>query len=285
MNILVTGANGFIASNIIKLLSDNTNFNFYRGTKSTIDLYSKNNIEKYLDDNKINTIIHCAIEGGKRLTNDTEKVFYNNILMTQNLLSCKISGSFINISSGAEFDRRRDILNFKEHEIYNSYPIDYYGLSKNIISKLINNTDNGFNLRIFGCFNYNENPTRMIWSNLINYINKRPMIIHQDKYIDFIYVKDLCKLILYILNNQIKNFKTKDINVVYKEKYKLSDITNIINKLEDYKVDINIENNDMGLSYTGCDSSLSSLNLNLNGLEVGIKEVYDSYKFNIDIGN
>jgi hypothetical protein len=51
--------------------------------------------------------------------------------------------------------------------------------------------------------------------------------------------------------------------------------------LEDYKVDINIENNDMGLSYTGCDSSLSSLNLNLNGLEIGIKEIYDSYKFNI----
>ena len=65
MNILVTGANGFIASNIIKLLSDNTNFNFYRGTRSTIDLYCKNNIEKYLDDNKIDTIIHCAIEGGE----------------------------------------------------------------------------------------------------------------------------------------------------------------------------------------------------------------------------
>jgi nucleoside-diphosphate-sugar epimerase len=261
-------------------LSNNTNFNFYRGTRSTIDLYSKNNIEKYLNDNKIDTIIHCAIEGGKRLTNDTEKVLYNNILMTQNLLSCKIPGTFINIASGAEFDRRRDILNFKEHEIYNSYPIDYYGLSKNIISKLINNTDNGFNLRIFGCFNHNENPTRMIWSNLMNYINKNPMIIHQDKYMDFIYVKDLCKLILYIINNPIKNFKIKDINVVYKEKYKLSDITNIINTLEDYKVDINIENKDVGLSYTGCDNSLSSLNLNLKGLEIGIKEIYDSYKFN-----
>jgi dTDP-4-dehydrorhamnose reductase len=149
MNILVTGANGFIASNIIKLLSDNTNFNFYRGTKSTIDLYSKNNIEKYLDDNKIDTIIHCAIEGGKRLTNDTEKVFYNNILMTQNLLSCKISGSFINISSGAEFDRRRDIFNFKEHEIYNSYPIDYYGLSKNIID--------GFVILIYSSSNFTYN--------------------------------------------------------------------------------------------------------------------------------
>ena len=36
----------------------------------------------------------------------------------------------------------------------------------------------------------------------------------------------------------------------------------------------------MGLSYTGCDNSLSSLNLNLKGLEIGIKEIYDSYKFN-----
>ena len=31
MNILVTGANGFIASNIIKLLSNDTNFKFFNG--------------------------------------------------------------------------------------------------------------------------------------------------------------------------------------------------------------------------------------------------------------
>lgn len=46
MNILVTGANGFIGSNIIELLSNNIDFNFFKGTRNNIDLYSTDNIEK-----------------------------------------------------------------------------------------------------------------------------------------------------------------------------------------------------------------------------------------------
>ena len=37
MNILVTGANGFIGSNIIELLSNNTNFNFCTGMAVGMD--------------------------------------------------------------------------------------------------------------------------------------------------------------------------------------------------------------------------------------------------------
>jgi hypothetical protein len=77
---------------------------------------------------------------------------------------------FINIASGSEFDRNFDIINIKETEIYNRIPTDYYGFSKNVISKLINTSPNGINLRLFGCFNKNEHITRMIRSNLNNYI-------------------------------------------------------------------------------------------------------------------
>lgn len=47
MNILVTGANGFIGSNIIELLSNNSNFNFFKCTRTTVNLYSADNIKKY----------------------------------------------------------------------------------------------------------------------------------------------------------------------------------------------------------------------------------------------
>ncbi len=117
MNILVTGANGFIGSNIIKLLSNDTNFKFFNGNRNFIDLYSIDSIERYLDKNQIDTVIHCAIEGGSRLKQDTYEMFYRNILMYENLIKFNHRYKvFINFGSGAEFDRNYDISNLKSIE-------------------------------------------------------------------------------------------------------------------------------------------------------------------------
>jgi len=77
--------------------------------------------------------------------------------MFENLIYFKdYYNSFINLSSGAEFDRTNDIKDYSELELYNNIPKDYYGFSKNIISKLVLNFDRGTNLRIFGCFGHDE---------------------------------------------------------------------------------------------------------------------------------
>ena len=86
MNILVTGTNGFIGSNIIRLLSNRTDFKFFQGTRHNLDLYSVDNVEKYINDNQINAVIHCAVEGGHRLKTDTSDILYRNILMYENLI-------------------------------------------------------------------------------------------------------------------------------------------------------------------------------------------------------
>jgi len=271
MNILVTGANGFIGSNIIESLSNN--FNFFKGTRNSIDLYSVDSIEKYLDENKIDAVIHCAIEGGSRLKQDTSDIFYRNILIYENLIKFNHRyKSFINFGSGAEFDKRFDISNINEYDIFNIIPTDFYGLSKNIISKLSVHYCTSVNLRIFGCFYHNELSTRFIKNNINNYINHKSMIIHQDRYMDFFYMDDLINVIEYSLNNP--HSTDKNINMSYLKKYKLSDITNIINNLSSYKVDVITENENFGLNYTGNGELLNSLNLKLKGLEIGIKECY-----------
>ena len=99
------------------------------------------------------------------------------------------------------------------------------------------------------------------------------MIIHQDRYMDFFYMDDLINIIEYSLNNPPSTYK--DINMSYLKKYKLSDISNIINNLSSYKVDVIIENENFGLNYTGNGKLLNSLGLELKGLEFGIKECYD----------
>lgn len=274
MNILITGANGFIGSNITKLLSKNVNFNFFKVDRNNIDLFSLNNIERYIEENQIDTVIHCAIEGGNRLKEDTCEMFYKNLLMYENLIKFNHKYKmFINFGSGAEFDRRYDISNVNEHDMFNIIPTDFYGLSKNIISKLSVNYCSSINLRIFGCFYHNELSTRFIKNNINNYINHKPIIIHQDRYMDFFYMEDLVNVIDHLLNNP--QLKHKDINMSYLKKYKLSDIANIINELSSHKVDIIIENKNSGFNYTGNGQLLDNLNLKLKNLQLGIKECFD----------
>lgn len=271
MNVLVTGTNGFIGSNIIKFL--NKNFNFFGVTKESLNLYSIKDIDSFIFKNKIESVIHCAIEGGHRLEKEESDIFYKNILMYENLMKFKDRYTFfINISSGAEFDRRNNITSYKEEELYNNIPIDYYGLSKNIISKLNNQFERGINLRIFNCFYPNELNTRFIRNNIKKYINHEPMIIHQDRYMDFLYLDDLLTVIKYYLNNP--QMSSVDINLTYKEKYKLSDILTKINNISDHKSHIIIENEQFGLNYTGNSEKLYSLNLTLKGIDSGIDFCY-----------
>jgi len=274
MNVLVTGANGFLGSNIVKI--SNNSFNFFGVTKSNFNLFSVSDIDAFLFKNKIDAIIHCAIEGGRRLEKDDYDVFYKNILMYENLMKFKDRYKiFINIASGAEFDRQNNINVYKEEELYKNVPVDYYGLSKNIISKLHNQFQRGINLRLFNCFYPNELDTRFISNNIRKYINKQSMVIHQDRYLDFFYLKDFIKILEYYL--YIPMDLPNDINVSYKEKYKLSDILNKINNLNEHKSEIIIKEDGLTLSYTGDSNKLEKLNISFKGIDNGINYCYNYF--------
>lgn len=272
MNVLITGADGFIGSNLCEFLSKD--FNVFKGTRKTIDLYSQESISIFIDQNEIDSVIHCAVEGGHKLKSDSSDIFFHNILMYENLIKFNHQyKTFINFSSGAEYDRRNDISNVNEYDIFDCVPIDYYGLSKNIISKLSIHYLRSVNLRAFGCFYHNELETRFIKNSITNYINKKPIIIHQDIFMDFFYMEDLVKIVKHFLNSN--NHPYKDLNLSYLKKYKLSDIANLINNLSSYKVNVIIENKKDGFNYTGNGELLNSLDIKLKGLETGIKECYD----------
>jgi GDP-L-fucose synthase len=275
MNILVTGANGFIGSNIIKSLSNNTRFKFFNGNRNTINLYSIDNIKQYLKENKIDTIIHCAIEGGSRLKKDDANNFYNNILIFENLYSCRnLINKFINTASGAEFDRNLDINLKKEEEIFQNVPRDYYGLSKNIISQKTAKTGRFYNLRIFACFDENELDTRFIKSSIIKSLKSESIIIHEDKVMDFFYLKDLITVVEHAL---LFDLSHKDINLSYKTKYKLSEIARKIIKQNNSKSEIIIQNKN-GLNYNGDFNKLYTLPIHLQGFETGLQNTIINIK-------
>ena len=61
MNILVTGANGFVASNIIKSFELNTSHKIFKITRQSLNLYSQTDVKTFVDENSIDTDLYDRV--------------------------------------------------------------------------------------------------------------------------------------------------------------------------------------------------------------------------------
>lgn len=260
MIILITGGKGFIATEIYNKLK--YKYTVFNPSRHEFNLLDKSSITTYFDNNIIyDLIIHTAIKGGSRLIIDSSDIFYDNIKMFYNLLEHKNKFlKLINFSSGASYDRNIDING--ENKILLSNPDDYYGISKNVIDRLILNIDNFYNIRIFNVFSENEKESRFIKTCIKHAAQKQDIIINNDRYFDFFNIDDLIKVIEYYLTST--NLE-KDIDLCYKKKYKLSEIAEIIIKNKNINIIIDMVSN---LNYIGNCEKLYKYNIPFTGLTV-----------------
>ena len=98
------------------------------------------------------------------------------------------------------------------------------------------------------------------------------MLIHEDKQMDFFYMEDLVNLVDYFLSRE--EWVYEEIDCVYIDKPKLTDIAKIINSISNYKVGVKLGIN-KGNSYIG---TWRGLPIRLVGLEKGIQETYNKLK-------
>jgi len=249
MNIFLTGGSGFVG----------TSFNFYcknkykisRPTSSDLDLKNLNSVERFIKNNDFDWVVHCAVRGGRRTKVDSEVDFYNNIKCLDNILNfandnCKL----ITFSSGAEINDKNG----------------FYGFSKKISTDLIKNKKNIKNLRIYNTFGELGMKDSFIYSTIKKCLNNQDVTIWNDKLFDCFYAEDLINLISELINLNTNFYQ--EIECVYLEKYKLSDIANIIKSLTNSNSNI-IINNFSSDSYIG----KSNLNIKLVGLENGISNI------------
>ena len=274
MNILITGSNGFIGRNLAKFLASPQNSIFCMN-RDNCNMLSGSDMKYFFDNSpKFDLIIHTAIKGGRRLHKDNEDIVFQNVVMLHNLLNNKHKFKhMISFGSGAELDRRYDVNPHSKK----SYPVDPYGLSKSVINNIIMNEEQLSNFRIYNCFGLDEKEQRMIKHNIIQYIQHKDITIHMDRYMDFFYIEDLYRLI----NDCIeKNYFPKQIDCCYKQKVKLSEIANIINELDEHKVQI-IINNDSRTNIGVSDKDYIgqySYNIQYIGLEQSLKIIYRKLK-------
>lgn len=257
MKILITGGDGFIATNLVKYLKDDQ-LSIISVNRKNFDLSCHNSTQDWFGSTNeyFDVVIHAASQGGSRLKEDNTAILDNNIKMYYNLVSNnKYFNKLINLGSGAE-----DIKN------------NLYGLSKKIIHLSIQNKPNFFNLKLYAIFNENELKTRFIKNNILRYINQEKLIIHKNKYMDFMYFEDFVLIIKqYIKYDNLP----KSIDCVYEQKYCLLDIANIINKIDIYSSDIEILNTKTESDYIG---QFTDLNIKYTGIKQGILNTYKKLK-------
>lgn len=281
MNILVTGARGFLGKELTKYLSKN--YNVIAADRSVLNPAKYENVKNFFTNNKIDIVIHTAIKGGKRGHKENIEDFYENILMFNNLVEHSMYyKKLINFGSGAEFDRSTDINNATEDQVLLSTPKDYYGLSKNLITRKICKINNNiYNLRLFGCFGVEEEPQRLLRATFNNISQNKNPIILGDKFMDYFFVEDAARVVEFIISNE--DIEYKDINLSYNKKFKLSDLVYKVKDLMHSDCKVEIQNNALrGFSYTGDSRRLQTLNIELVGIEDGIKSCIEQWKKNVD---
>ncbi len=274
---LITGVNGFSGSRVKDLLQ-----------KSKIDCigvsrkYKKKNIIKWdltkKNDKKLNVkinwLIHSAAihkieDFSKKLNNNKKK----NILMTKNLIEFSKKNNVKNIIFFSTIDLSYNNISGIKKD-YNlskikSEEIILKAYKKKIFERVVI-------LRVPAILGIGANENFIV--NTINNLKKNQDIFINDKlkYNNFVHIKDLCSLILKILNfcNMKKNKKTHFFNVInclssnyihiskkiktVKKKLNSNSKISIAKKSENYKF-INEKNNKFNFKFMTCNHAINLL--------------------------
>jgi GDP-L-fucose synthase len=266
LKILIIAKNSFLAKQI-KDYFFNSEYDLHFSSREDFDLTSAEQTRNFFNVRHYDVVVNCAINGGIRGKEDTLQDFLNNIQMFKNLVDNRDGfGKLINFGSGAEFDRSLDIDSCSEEQIFTRSPKDYYGLSKNIITRIIYKYDKFFNIRIFGCFGKHEKEGRFLKTNIKNALSNEPLNVHQDRFMDYISADDLCKILKFYFDNDIK-LLPKDLNAVYKKKYTLKQLAKMVKFHLNSESEILIQQEGLANSYTGSSERLSKMDIKLSGLE------------------
>ena len=128
-NILITGANGQLGKSI-KEISKDYQYNFIFKEKKELDLTNFINVQNFLKQNKVNSVINCAAYTDVESSEDNQKTCEKiNDLAVGNIakLCNELDVKLIHISTDYVFDGFSSIIYNEENE---TNPQTYYGRTK-----------------------------------------------------------------------------------------------------------------------------------------------------------
>ena len=251
--ILITGSSGYIGKNIVQSLRPQ--FTLLTPSHKELDLLSQSEVHQFFLRNDIDLVIHCANFGGTRKTLETGGVIEKNTRMFFNLAENQDHYTrLINLGSGAEYNKNRNLQNVSETEFGKNIPRDEYGFSKYIISKYIEKTENMYCLRLFGIFGkYEDYEFKFISNAIVKNLLHMPITIRQNVNFSWLYIDDFLEVLAFFLTHSPNN---STYNITPSISTDLVSIAQLINSLSDFKSDICVENDGLNIEYSGDNSRL-----------------------------
>jgi len=241
MNILITGGKGYLANHIASHLSKD--HNVYSPGKDQLDCMNAIAVEECFNINNFDTVIHTALTGREVLFSQESKYLEDAVTMWNNIRNQKSKFTQL-IHFGSAYD------------IFDNP----YGQGKKAIAESCKETDNFYNLRLFGNFHYTEKNTRFFKKMC----SQTHFVISENKQFDYFHLEDIFPIIDFVINEKpvIRSF-----DVVYKEKRTL--ISQAMEFCEINKIKTILEVLNEGTDMIGDSTALESFNLNIQGLQRG----------------
>lgn len=248
MKILLTGSSGFIGKNLKEKLQNQYHVN--APVKQELDLFDENAVRDYLYKEKFDLIIHAASINVRNKEATNFDFLDGNLRMFFNLERCKdLYGKMYYFGSGAEYDMRYYCPDMKEKYFGKHIPVDPYGFSKYVMSKICENRDDIYDLRLFGVFGKYEVWERRFISNAICRVLKgKDITIQKNVYFDYLWVDDLCDIMQWFIEN---NPVHKHYNVCTGKKVDLYTLACVVRETLNVKCHIQVEESGWKPEYTG----------------------------------
>lgn len=277
---LITGATGFIGRNVRERLS--LQYEIVAPSRNELNLLDAGAVEKYLDHQKVDIVVHTAVQRTLGLSEEHERqVLHNNLMMFCNLERCReYYDRMIFLGSGAEYAKVAYIPLMKEEYFGHAVPDDDYGLSKYVMTKISESSQNIFNLRLFGVFGpYEDYNYRFISNSICKMLRGKDIVIHRNVKFDYLYIKDFSNILgkFLTVKPQFKNY-----NVCTGLPVDLLTIAELVQELLGTENKIIVENPGMGYEYSGDNSRIMKEigDYQFMDMKESIAELIDFYKHN-----
>ncbi|OEJ69568.1 NAD-dependent epimerase/dehydratase family protein [Magnetovibrio blakemorei] len=284
MNILITGAEGFVGKNLVENFQSD-GYSVLHPTVQELDLTCSQSVSAYLNEHAVDVIVHSATTL-RRGTSYPADVCENNLRMFFNLVRAKrFSTKLINFGSGSEYSRKYWYAKMPETFFDRHVPDDSHSFSKYVISKYIESCDVGemVTLRIFGIFGkYEDYKYKFLSNSISKNLMNIDIVINQNVVYDYIYIEDFYRVVRHFVEN---NSHYKSYNVTPIEPINLIEIANLVNEVSDHIVPVVVLNDGVGVNYSGHNARLMSelTDFSFMSYKDAIADLYSYYKNNISM--
>lgn len=276
-NILITGGNGFISKNLKEHFQ--SKYQIYTPNSEELNVCLLRDLETFIEIYQIDLIIHTAHYNQKRRDANPDLEVEINLRMFLNIhkVALKVK-KVLYFGSGAEYDKREDLIQVTEEQFGNSIPDTPYGISKYVTNLISSGAQNIYNLRIFGLFGKYEDWKTYFISNLCcKAMLGLPLNIRQDCYFDYLYLEDFFNIVQWFIEYSPKHH---DYNVCSGRRYLLSDLALCIREISGRTdLPIIIDKEGLNREYTGSNNRLKSemKNFEAEPIENSITKLYTWY--------